>query len=443
MESQPRKASRGAFVLDICKLKIIDRLGNPVILDLPTIDRELQTSAIEFLKNRDDIIRFLIGSTSLRHHLRAGYREIHVPTSCQNENQAFLALLEQYLPNYIFCNICKRLHNVDSRYIKGKHRNWECRMKDAKNFGDLFIYPGFRYPIFQFAMKRARAGRNYQKLLDALTYKHVTYEDSHTHMCAATPRIVDESFLVRVQHIVVALPGETDLPTDAKVAICPHYDALEVRPESFEAFSVKAELIISVNWYSQTSESEDWLLESRLFHCPHCTTEVQIDVKRYGESRALIFTKWQDLGKGIDADDIVYRTHLYSPHAHPLGLGFDNLWWNQMPRLDDEQKRLTETRWSETRILRKAYPYSKVGSIRSKFGDGKDFVSDSLLAEVPKPGKPANSPRKSILRLKNIRRIFGVTDRSPRMDDGSKEESCCGSESHGFNHKGRPPPYSE
>jgi hypothetical protein len=195
--------------------------------------------------------------------------------------------------------------------------------------------------------------------------------------------------------------------------------------------------------YSQSRHSEVCMTCSRLLTCGYCRTEVQVNVKKCGENVVFVVTKWQDLGKGLNVDDIVYRTHLYSRQANPLGLGFDHFRSYQMPRPETEQALLRETRASEMEELRQAYPGSIVGSIRSAFGDGKDFISDSLLAKVPKPGEPIKKHCKSILKMKNTLELFRSKDKSPRKRDRSKGGSSSEIENHGAKDRGRPPVYQE
>jgi hypothetical protein len=284
--------------------------------------------------------------------------------------------------------------------------------------------------------------------LKILSYKHISHNVSYTHQCIATPRIVKGSFLIRVQHIIVVLPGEIHFPADVKVTICPHYDALDVDRGTydrgtFEAVPAKSRLIECMNMYSQSRHREVCMTCSRLLTCGYCRTEVQVDVKKCGESVVFVVTKWQDLGKGMDADDIVYRTHLYSRQANPLGLGFDHLRSYQMPRPEAEQMVLREIRASEADILREAYPHSTVGSIRSAFGDGKDFISDSLLAKVPKPGEPIKKHCKSVVRIRRTLELFRSKDNSPGMKDRSNCGSSPGMKNHGAKYRGRPPAYQE
>jgi hypothetical protein len=89
--------------------------------------------------------------------------------------------------------------------------------------------------------------------------------------------------------------------------------------------------------------------EAGLVHCEYCLTEFRLDFKALGrEGVAMVFTKWQNLGRGLFPWDLEWRSHIYDPEA-----------------------RLMETLWERV--------YFERGSISDAFEEGKDFEFASSL----------------------------------------------------------------
>lgn len=245
---------------------------------------------------------------------------------CQNghspfSTDEFLRLLEPGLPDHIVCYYCEKLHA-----IKGPERHLSytkrCDMTVNQSMR-TYIHPRFSYVIFQMVMKRHRQGLDHSPLLKLLSYSEWSWvgpDETKT-----SSRIVDGSFLLRQQHILLVHPNNDTFFTREKIMICPHAKQLcgkadyhTSAPEKYSmAYTTGTVEVVSTpaaaecdscTHQGKKEEGGNW---SGLLRCRDCATEFRIDTLGIGqEGKAFVVTRWKDLGEGRDASDPVWRAHM-------------------------------------------------------------------------------------------------------------------------------------
>ena len=282
-------------------------------------------------------ISFIIGGTQCLKALQHEDR--------QSERYEFLTLLEREMPDQILCYYCKKFHAIKHAprhiysnigyYSSSTHRRAPtCWGANLSSDVFWFISPDFSWTVFQMAMKRYRQGRDYTRLLDLLSYHHTgSWRRGHVRHHTSLPRIINGSLLVRDQRIFLPFRW------DESFYVCPH--SRLVTPTTDNRFGKYLQDRM-IHWDERESH------EAELIQCEYCLTEFRLDFKAFeGQGVAMVFTKWQDLGRGIFPWDFEWRSHIYDPDGS------------------------LEALWERVHFER--------GSISDSFEEGSDFEFASVL----------------------------------------------------------------
>ena len=257
----------------------------------------------------------------------------------QSELYEFLTLLEPGLPDQVLCYYCKKFHAIKhawrhtyknlSYYSSTSRQPPKCWSVTRKSWASSYISGNFSWTVFQMAMKRYRQGRDYTRLLDLLSYHATTsWKPGHVRQTTTLLRIVNGSLLVREQRVFLPFQG------DECWSACPHHAGSHFWKYLRDSM---------IHWDKLESR------EAGLMHCEYCLTEFRLDFKAFEkEGVAMVFTKWQNLGRGLFPWDLEWCSHIYKPEA-----------------------RLMEALWERV--------YFERGSISDAFEEGKDFEFASSL----------------------------------------------------------------
>jgi hypothetical protein len=73
-----------------------------------------------------------------------------------------------------------------------------------------------------------------------------------------------------------------------------------------------------------TREKKGFLDRTKIWgFCEVCNTTCDIELCEIDSKKALVMTRWLNLGPGLDDEDPLWKSHTYSPHARRLHYGFD------------------------------------------------------------------------------------------------------------------------
>ncbi|KUJ15462.1 uncharacterized protein LY89DRAFT_113641 [Mollisia scopiformis] len=247
---------------------------------------------------------------------------------------AFISLLEKGMPDHIACQACLKLHRVDKSFVKDPGPR-TLGYADRPYIGDLAcvkqdmntrthdaIYENFRYPIFQMVMKRHRLGLDTAELLKLLRFDSTYPYYGHMRQDTAEARIIQNSLYVRVQHIFMLPLGQAvELPKSYGATICRHLGSLEPRLSNIEPL---ARVLRCRTKHWTIDDNQPCPTCSEIISCESCPTEFHFDIVNYDEHGvALIATKWQALGCGLDYEDPVWFSHLYTRAARSTRVVFE------------------------------------------------------------------------------------------------------------------------
>lgn len=148
----------------------------------------------------------------------------------------FLRLLEDAMPDHIFCGLCRRLHHIrtaaeHTRAMKVVSRlpRRSCIIQDYV----YAVYPNintkFNSVVFAMAMKRYRQGRSYAEMLSLLSH-HSSKSDSRCSrskswvILESTPRIVSGNMILCTRRICPAGGSKLWLGRCSVLEICKHME---------------------------------------------------------------------------------------------------------------------------------------------------------------------------------------------------------------------------
>ncbi|KAF8862933.1 hypothetical protein BDZ45DRAFT_161989 [Acephala macrosclerotiorum] len=262
----------------------------------------------------------------------------------RRDRHALLCLYERDLPSHILCEACQKLHKVDTSLVgQPWFQELCCMRKDREENIQKSIYETFRYPIFQMLMKRHRLGLDCTDLLNYLRYNITEPRTDHTYHCTAEARIISDALYVRAQQVfTLPLSLLPDGPQTFGISACPHFTSDQT--QTFVSGKLSAIFRRRIHHLPYCHGPHCTKCFLPFLCCMSCQTEFQIDIKDLGESGiALVLTKWQALGKGLDSWD-------------PIWLRFTN---------DHGAIQLWDS-----------------GSISHAFENGKPFRFDSILPQL-------------------------------------------------------------
>lgn len=221
----------------------------------------------------------------------------------------FLTPLEPLFPDHVLCYYCKKLHSMTHvrRYIfpSDSRRVSYPKCKDAlgRSLTSAYISPSFSWMIFQSTMKRYRQGLDYSKLLRLLSYHYTrTRPPWHVQDFAVLPRIANGCLLLRTQ--VVFLPFRW---ADS-ISICPHAQRVgRINAKSRNRFGEYIQYRMT-HWQDEPESREAGMMQ-----CEYCRTEFRLDFKEFEGHVVMVFTKWQDFGRGVSPLDHDWRSHVIDP----------------------------------------------------------------------------------------------------------------------------------
>lgn len=149
-------------------------------------------------------------------------------------------------------------------------------------------------------MKRYRQGKDCKKLLEFLAYRSgAVMEGAQVKQVIATPRIVGDRLLMRVQTAYVIPPKEPSRMylVTRNLLKCPHTNTMSgdnqaVTARLFERFVALETVAVGRQEHIATCQ------------CHFCPTEFYFSLERFeGKGVVLFITKWQDLGTGLSPLD--------------------------------------------------------------------------------------------------------------------------------------------
>ncbi|KAI9737218.1 MAG: hypothetical protein M1818_005750 [Claussenomyces sp. TS43310] len=261
----------------------------------------------------------------------------------------FLALLERDMPNYILCNRCIKLHPPASKqlsYSQTYYLDADARPCLWYSQWDAYkaLPSSLQYSMLHWTMERYRRGLDVRKQLLYFyeeSYKHGT--EYAVRYAVKEARIRGGNFLVRAQDWL--LIKETDEPEAEMLAalrlmLCYHYYVWERPGGKFERL-VRCRV-------AHRNESIDCKTCGGLRRCAHCHTEFQLDTVVLGRAaRAIVVTRWLDLGEGLSDSDPKWTNRFDPGKGHqPIKPGrirseFEGVLGDSfVPSLDPLHKRL-------------------------------------------------------------------------------------------------------
>ncbi|KAH6663394.1 hypothetical protein B0J14DRAFT_277288 [Halenospora varia] len=245
------------------------------------------------------------------------YRIIGIPkevtAGSSRRNFKVITLLERDLDHHIACYYCEKLHAMENshhhlyshRYrTHGDSRPYlPCWRADVLTSG-FFLHCDFSFPTFQMAMKQHRNGHNHSKFLKYLSGKTTTnHRYGYMEQCLYKVRIVAGSLLYRERRgFAIPQSQPADVPWDLILLICPHFTLTSLE-------KVEEHMANGVLRVDNLVQMRGW--KSRMLSCSYCTTDVHLEFESFPEkeSKAMIVTKWFDLGQGLSPLDPKWTTH--------------------------------------------------------------------------------------------------------------------------------------
>jgi hypothetical protein len=222
---------------------------------------------------------------------------------------AFLELLARDLPLHIACKYCKKLHatstaaqHIYSNRTVNDPRKMLCWDNPVDELCAEYIHDEFSFTVFQMTMKAYRHELQYSHLVDLLSARALTWSDQRDGKgCVfqefSIAKLVEGSLMIR-QMTVLFIPSRNGHPQPWKLyhpTVCSHMTTVSRWAER------------KSGWYDSIFD-EDWEEFNR---CWNCLTEYRLDLKEIGKhGHAIFFTRWTNLGRGLDEKDLEFRKHL-------------------------------------------------------------------------------------------------------------------------------------
>jgi hypothetical protein len=221
-------------------------------------------------------------------------------------------VLELEYPNHVECYRCRALHPTDKihehayfnprpkRDTSRQHNFFspKCDKTNREVRAEMYIHPNFCFTVFRMVMKQYRQGKDCEKLLNLLAYRSgVVMEGAQIKQVIATPKIVGERLLVRLQIASLVQPGgasQTYLIT-GNLLKCPHTDRWSRDNRILTEALYQRFETLDTNTVSE--DRQEHVMSCR---CPLCPTEFHFGLQQFkGQGVVLFSTKWQDLGTGL------------------------------------------------------------------------------------------------------------------------------------------------
>jgi hypothetical protein len=149
-------------------------------------------------------------------------------------------------------------------------------------------------------MKRYRQGKDYNKLLEFLVYRSgAVFEGTQVKQVIATPKIVNDRLLIRIQTAYVIQPKgpSQSYLLAGNLLKCPHTSKWSgnnrvVLASLFQRFVALETVLVG---------RQEHIMSRR---CHFCPTEFHFSLERFeGQGAVFFITKWQDLGTGLSPLD--------------------------------------------------------------------------------------------------------------------------------------------
>lgn len=213
-------------------------------------------------------------------------------------------VLELEHPNHVECYRCRVLHPTDKihEYAYSKPRpkrdtSWQhnlfspkCHKINREVRAEIYIHPNFCFTVFRMVMKQYRQGKDCEKLLNLLAYRSgVVMEGAQIKQVIATPKIVGERLLMRIQTACLVQPrgpSQTYLIT-RNLLKCPHTDRWSRDNRILtEAFYQRFETL-DIDPVSE--DRQEHIMSCR---CSFCPTEFHFGLQQFkGQGVVLFITK--------------------------------------------------------------------------------------------------------------------------------------------------------
>jgi len=215
---------------------------------------------------------------------------------------------------HILCHYCQQLHLGDKARHNSQlrmlpHQQPPCTQEDIHQDVQKYIHKNFNYVTFQTTMKLHRSGIDCSRHLSLLAGVETDCRSRHTYQWAASPRIVNDRFLLRFQQWFLFPVGQqVRFPTSMSLLICPHW-----AHSSHYKFSTTlgSKMACRASHWDNEALVRKCPVCSGLHQCVRCPTEFQIGSKDFGSSGvALVVTRWSDLGEGLTPLDPTWESHL-------------------------------------------------------------------------------------------------------------------------------------
>ncbi|KAL5335194.1 hypothetical protein BJX70DRAFT_375755 [Aspergillus crustosus] len=259
------------------------------------------------------------------------YASCRTKSLARKDRLSVLSRLSRYLPDQFLCWFCASLHRSTSinpptsppitrfRTKRICHVNTE---ETSSRYRSLVINSRDTFYDFQqshlfLAMKRLYFGPEHGISLDSLSCTEVIEFEEHTTLMSIKARICHPSqsqfspdsksnskskwnlhprLILQVQNWLLINDPDPTPQTISRLlqnlTVCKHKDA-----ESLQIYIYNI-LVRQAGWgRAKAPISSDHI-------CPHCTVNFQLDMRDCGpEGKAVVLTKWLDLGAGRDVDD--------------------------------------------------------------------------------------------------------------------------------------------
>jgi hypothetical protein len=211
-------------------------------------------------------------------------------------------VLELEYPDHLECHYCQDLHPIDKiheyAYLEARTKG-PCWKMNHRVRTATFIHPNFSFTVFRMAMKQYPQGKDCNKLLELLAYRSgAVMEGAQVKQVIATPKIIGERLLMRVQTAYVVPPKGPSRKylLNRNLLKCPHTDKW-----SLDNGDIAERLF---QWFAALETVSGGCREQMRWQCNFCPTEVYFSLEQFeGQGVVLFITKWQDLGTGLSPLD--------------------------------------------------------------------------------------------------------------------------------------------
>jgi hypothetical protein len=269
-------------------------------------------------------------------------RRMNLSPLTLDENFSILTRLEKDMPPYFACKHCNVLHwsDVSEKFgPSGFFPGWTSRLpcvQYGKSSGPVWKFPtihSYRYQYMKemsslhlkLAMRRYYYGPGYGISPDCLSHTQVTIhrefstKNRVTWLFSREAQICTEplGLYLRLQDILLSskwrdLIGKPYASIFNPLLLCPHV-------RNFHR------AIIPILRLYDTRETGPFESTEIPVACNVCSTVSHIELREIDSEKAVVITRWLNLGPGLDEEDPIWKAHIgkFWPSIQGLHCGFD------------------------------------------------------------------------------------------------------------------------